>query len=180
MSELINEMPDFEKMADEVMNGLAKDVAKHALSFFVDSFNKQGFTDVNFIPWVKRLDTEKDMGNPLLDYTGTLKDSLHISQQTPERIEIQTEPSIPYAEIHNTGGVIEVTVTEKMKKYFWAAHLKTGIEKFKYMALMKTGKMLKIKIPQRQFIGNSYTLNEQLDKMIIERMKNSVKNIKPL
>lgn len=54
-----------------------------------------------------------------------------------------------YAAIHNEGGTI--TVTEKMKKYFWAMYAKTKLPSWKRMALMKVGK--KIKIPKRQFIG---------------------------
>jgi phage gpG-like protein len=168
-------LPDFGQMADEVMNNLAKDVANQALKFFQDSFEKEGFTDINFIPWVQRLSTESD--HPLLNDTGTLKNSLHISQQTPDRIEIETDQALPYAEIHNTGGTIKVVVTEKMKKYFWAMYIETKQERFKFMALMKVGKELNLRIPQRQFIGNSHTLNEELDKLLIKKIRDEVRKV---
>lgn len=56
----------------------------------------------------------------------------------------------PYTALHNEGGTI--TVTGKMKRFFWAKFKETGEAGWKYMALMKVGQV--IKIPQRQFIGD--------------------------
>lgn len=71
-----------------------------------------------------------------------------------------------YAEIHNTGGVI--TVTPKMKKFFWAKHYemkKTGnvelSEIFKRCALSK-----QIVIEQRQFIGDDPELDKKIEDKI--------------
>lgn len=95
--------------------------------------------------------------------------------------------SLPYASIHNEGGII--TVTTRMKRYFWARYIestgkitraKTGkvsrskrntnlSEKasfYKAMALKKVGS--KIHIPQRQFLGHHPSL-EPRTKAIIER-----------
>lgn len=81
--------------------------------------------------------------------------------------------SLPYASIHNEGG--EITVTEKMKKYFWAMYykaagavttkanggeskskkntnLKIEAQQWKNLALMKVGQ--KMKIEKRQIVGN--------------------------
>ncbi len=79
---------------------------------------------------------------------------------------LQFTNSQPYAAIHNEGG--ELTVTQKMKKYFWAMYFKAGgktsptkeTEYWKSLALMKTGS--KIKIPQRQVIGH----HPQVDALI--------------
>jgi len=63
--------------------------------------------------------------------------------------------SLPYAKIHNEGG--EITVTPKMKKYFWAMHIRAGktgpeAEQYKSMALKKVGS--KINIEERRYIGD--------------------------
>lgn len=63
---------------------------------------------------------------------------------------VRFSSSVPYAAIHNEGG--KITVTGKMKKFFWAKFKETGEVGWKYMALMKVGQV--IKIPQRQFIGD--------------------------
>ena len=111
---------DFEAMADAVMDGLAKEVATHAKHFFLEGFDKGGFTDINFIPWVKRKDFED---HAILSKSEALKEAIEITSQTPERIEIGVDSSIPYAEIHNSGGIIMVNVTPKMRKFFWWVYL---------------------------------------------------------
>ena len=65
------------------------------------------------------------------------------SQQTPNLL-------LPYTTLHNEGG--KITVTAKMKRFFWYKYKQTKDEAWKRMALMKTGKV--IKMPQRQFIGD--------------------------
>lgn len=58
--------------------------------------------------------------------------------------------SEPYTTLHNESG--SITVTDKMKRFFWYKYKQTKDEAWKRMALMKTGKV--IKMPQRQFIGD--------------------------
>ena len=56
----------------------------------------------------------------------------------------------PYTSLHNEGG--NITVTAKMKRFFWYKYKETKDEAWKRMALMKVGKV--INMPQRQFIGD--------------------------
>lgn len=58
--------------------------------------------------------------------------------------------ALPHASLHNEGG--KITVTAKMKRYFWAQFIKTKNEAWRRMALMKVGKV--ITIPKRRFIGD--------------------------
>lgn len=88
--------------------------------------------------------------------------------------------SVPYADIHNNGG--ELTITDNMKKYFWAKHLEakkakahTEAEQWKVMALKKVGS--KITIPQRQFIGYHTRVKESVEKIVnknIEELNNLI------
>lgn len=63
---------------------------------------------------------------------------------------VRFSSSVPYAAIHNEGG--KITVTGKMKKFFWAKFKETGEVGWKYMALMPVGRI--IEIPERRFIGD--------------------------
>lgn len=56
----------------------------------------------------------------------------------------------PYTTLHNEGG--KITVTAKMKRFFWYKYKQTKDEAWKRMALMKVGRV--IVMPQRQFIGD--------------------------
>lgn len=158
--------PNFETMAQEIFKNISPKVAQKARAFFLQSFIKQGFTDASFIPWVKRVDT---LPHKTLQQSLTLKNSLRIAEQSPERVVISAGEKLNYAAIHNEGGTITVRVTEKMRKYFWAMYYKTQDSRYKWMALTEKGN-LTIHIPKRQFIGESYTLDKQLEKLIIEEI----------
>jgi phage gpG-like protein len=100
--------------------------------------------------------------------------------------------SMPYAAIHNEGGTI--TVTAKMKKYFWAMYYNTiGQVKthgraskrntaltaeaafYKAMALKPIGS--KIKIEQRQFIGHHPQVNTIVKTVVDANMREIEKQI---
>lgn len=91
--------------------------------------------------------------------------------------------SLPYASIHNNGG--NLVVTDKMKRFFWAMYYKaiggagaakgqkkvslTGeAAQWKNLALMKIGHIMKI--PKRQFIGNSPEVARIVKGVIDENM----------
>jgi len=114
----------------------------------------------------------------LMMRSGNLRQS--ISSQV-EGNSIRFQSSMPYAKIHNEGG--EITVTAKMKKFFWAMHYKSAgavsgkggkrdealnaeAQKWKFMALMKVGS--KITIEQRQFIGYHPQVKKAIEKVFKE------------
>ena len=165
--------PNFESIAREIFKNISPKVAQKARAFFLQSFIKQGFTDTSFIPWVKRVDA---FPHKTLQQSLTLKNSLRIAEQSPEKVVISAGEKLSYAAIHNEGGTISVRVTEKMRKYFWAMYYKTQNSRYKWMALTEK-ETLTIHIPKRQFIGESYTLDKQLEKLIIEEMLQAEKHL---
>lgn len=174
-----NKIPDFSAMGKALFNELARDVARIALAHFNESFEKEGFSDSSFIAWPKRSsnDLSFKLSHKLLSRSGSLHKSLRISHISPERVEIEAGGGLPYAAIHNHGGVINMQISPKMRKYFWAMyyHLKAEstetsslpmhVLKWKYLALKK-GNQLSIKIPQRKYIGDSNILNEAINNHI--------------
>lgn len=108
---------------------------------------------------------------------GNLRNSINAKV---EGNQIVFTSSMPYANIHNNGG--ELTITDKMKRYFWAKHLEakkakahTEAEQWKAMALKKVGS--KITIPQRQFIGYHTKVKESVEKIVnknIEELNNLI------
>ncbi|MGC4130170.1 MAG: phage virion morphogenesis protein [Bergeyella sp.] len=168
------QLPDFRKLSEGVMKDLPKKVSEEACNFFMASFIKEGFTDTSFIPWVKRKD---DFTHKLLQQSLALKASIKIETATLDKIEISAGNGLKYAAIHNEGGTITIKITPKMRKYFWYMFKKTEDEKWKWMALSKKDVMT-VKIPKRQFIGNSETLNQKLDKIFIDTIYKYFKNLK--
>ena len=167
----MQKLPDFAKISRTLFDSLAPEVALKAKNFFLAAFIKEGFTDSSFVPWVKRRD---NFTHKLLSRSYALKNSIKITSQTSNRIEIEAGRGIPYAEIHNKGGVIKVPVSEKMKRFFWYMYKKTDNEKYKFMALTKK-QTITIDIPKRQYIGDSETLNKQIETLAIKTMVSKLK-----
>jgi phage gpG-like protein len=110
--------------------------------------------------------------------------------------QITWSSSLPYASLQNEGG--EVIVTEKMKRFFWAMFYKANgaVSKtqkgdarnndrnkrltaeaaaWKALALQKVGAKMKIK--QRQFIGDHPQVRQRIEHVIDKNMKELEKTI---
>lgn len=111
--------------------------------------------------------------------------------------QITWSSSLPYASIHNEGG--EITVTEKMKRFFWAMYYKAsgGIlysvktkqaaktkrnerlsieaQQWKALALMKVGQ--KIKIEKSQFIGDHIQVRQAVENVWNDNFKDIEKHM---
>jgi len=174
-----NKIPDFLKLASDIKKDASRYAATEAEKFFKNSFTKGGFTDVAFVPWKKT--SNPLAGNRTLYKSGDLQRSVRKQYESQERIVIESD--LLYSEIQNNGGYITVTV--QMQKFFWAkyyefsgkvkttksgkvsqakSNLRTNAkaEFCKAMALKKVGS--KIKIDQRQYMGESKTLMSDFDK----------------
>jgi phage gpG-like protein len=167
-----NKLPNFERLAKEIMQDLPDLVSITALNFFKESFYKQGFTDNTFQKWPDR--KTPGTGRAILTNTSNLRESLRILEATMKKVEIGT--SEPYAQIHNDGGILNIPVTAKSRKYFWFMYKATGKSMWKALALTKKER-LTVKMPKRQFIGESKQLNQQIDDLIIDLILKSFKNV---
>lgn len=112
----------------------------------------------------------------------------------PADYRVKISNDVVYAPIHNWGDTVHPAVTDKMRKWAWRQFYKSaGIRKnaskktrasrlkeaaanpqaqmWKGLALTRK-KKLSIRIPQRQFIGESEELNEKIEKKITEKIFN--------
>lgn len=116
----------------------------------------------------------------LMMRTGNLRRSIK-SKQTSN--EISWSSSLPYASINNEGG--EIVVTDKMKRFFWAMYYKVSgaakgkgeraqrltaeAQQWKNLALQKVG--AKMKIEQRQFIGDHPIVRQRIEEVVDKNIK---------
>ncbi|MDR1372607.1 MAG: hypothetical protein LBJ17_05720 [Dysgonamonadaceae bacterium] len=175
---------------DSLLRDTARMVAVESVNFFKKSFVKGGFTDNSFQAWEGR-QTPIGHGSRVMyvsGKSGNLRDSIRKTEESTKRVVVGTDK--PYAEIHNEGGFI--VVTARMKKWWWWQYSKLAgsvrttkkgkisksarnvgagkkAEFCKRMALMKVGS--RIKIPKRQFIGESKTLMNELDRRLNIKIK---------
>lgn len=168
-----NEIPDFAAFAKELKRDVVSYAAVTGLNFFLDSFQKQGFTDRGFNPWPLRKNDTRP-GGALLVNKAHLRNSLKVMERSSSRILFGTNS--PYAKIHNEGGIINVNLTPKARKFFWFMYYATNDSRYKWMAISKKSS-LSIKIPKRQFIGESETLMNNLEKWLKNEIEQRFKTI---
>lgn len=162
-----------------VIGRILKDIRIDLSDEFDKNFEREAFFSQ---AWARRKSPIRP-GRKILVDTGQLRRSIQ-SRSSDKTITFFS--SLPYADIHNEGG--EIKVTRKMKGYFWhkyyeatgsfgrkkngerrndkrTVQLSTEAEFWKFLALMREGKS--IKIPKRQFIGASPEV-ERIVREIIE------------
>ncbi|UGU15202.1 phage virion morphogenesis protein [Sinomicrobium kalidii] len=154
----INRAPDFSGMLEALKRDQMRYAKVTAVNFFKERFFEQGWLDVSFEAWEGRKHNDRP-GGAILTQTGNLRDSIRVLQETGRKITFGTEA--PYAEIHNSGGVIVIHPTTRMKRFFWYMFKATGQQRYKWMALSKDP--FRITIPKRQFIGESGALMDDFD-----------------
>lgn len=151
-----------------------RDIVPRIIAEEATKFYKQRFTvkaDVNNSPWPQAKNPPKR--GSLMVRSGNLLASIRPSKVTSTRVVVSAGSSkVPYAQLHNEGGVVDVPVTKQMRRFAWAMKYKTGDDRWKGLALTKRAS-LRIGIPKRQFMGHS----KQLDRQIISSVKTAFKSL---
>ena len=170
-------------MRDEIPRKAAVVAKNH----FMHNFDESGFVDGGLRPWKKtRRQEAGDPRKPLTSNRNHLMNSIDVVG-APGQVTVVNP--VPYARIHNEGGTIhsQPTVTPKLRKMAWAkAYSIAGVSKggklpkdlpeearkWCALALTKKEKLnIKIKMPRRQFIGESKELRVKINQIIINKLK---------
>lgn len=176
-------------------------VGNMAKRHFQDNFRKSGFVDGGLHPWPK---TKRQLSGgtsaasqhgPLLSNRNHLFNAVrYVSGDY--RVKIVND--VPYAPIHNWGGKTNPTVTPKMRRFAWAMYYQAAgkpkagakgrksapkvpngaltpeAQMWRGLALTKK-KRLQIKIPKRQFIGQSRELEERIHADVEKQLETVLK-----
>lgn len=170
-------------------------VGRAAVAHVKENFRKGGFEG----------DTWKDPYRKSLGFNGAsskygtlLSGNNHLmnsNEYVPKPGRVIVRNPLDYATIQNDGGTI--TVTAKMKRFFWAKHMeaKGGMKHtssgklsrnkrnqslsreadfWRNMALKKVGSQ--IRMPKRQFMGNSNELDKIIKEVITNELSNFTRN----
>jgi len=165
-----NKFKEIQKDYQKLKRKLPRLTGQLGVNFFKDNFRRQGFKNNGKIDkWKKRKNqgAEGKRKRGILIGSTKLKRSIGIVRASPSEVMIAAK-GIDYAQIHNEGGKINQTVTNKQRAFFWAKFKATGNELWKRMALATK---LEINIPKRQFMGNSTDLDKQIDELIFNNLK---------
>lgn len=164
-----------------------------AKNHFVKSFRNQGFEDQTIQRWQSRKRTSyrtrsgrvvDDTNRAILVKSGDLRRSVRIISKGYRSIVLGSD--LPYAQIHNDGGIIDKSESRNLMYYREIATniqsrntLKrfastTGRRKATHAMEVTIGAH-KIKMPKRQFIGHSRKLIDQLRMKLDKRIQNVFK-----
>lgn len=179
----------FEKLAkgfkQRTLPNIMRKIGNEAVNFFTDSITR-GVT-VRGVPFKQRAyELKNRKGRSILVQTGNLRRSIEIKNIGKDSVEIASD--IDYAKTHNEGE--EITITPQMRKFFWykyyeankrtkttkkgtVSQSKANIQTTNDAAFWKNMaiKQDKIKIPRRQFIGNS----KRLKNIVLKTIENELK-----
>lgn len=157
--------------SNDFLKNILSDVRVDLTEEFDRNFERKGFFDKKW-----RGTNLPNQRGSLLMRSGKLRRSI-VSKQTGTQVSWSS--SLPYASINNEGGEIEVTA--KMKSFFWAMAYKAGMaagkgksersqrlsaeaQQWRNLALQKVG--AKMKIEQRQFIGDHPIVRQRIEDVV--------------
>jgi phage gpG-like protein len=167
-----NKIPDFLGMADQLMQDLIIDAEVMGMKFIESNFEKEGFMDGSFQGWAGR---KTPISYSILRVTNSLFNSINASNDGKSKVIFTAD--MPYASIHNEGGILKIPRTKKMKSFFWAMYKRTSEEKWKWMAMSNKPHVV-FRIPKRQYMGKSKTFDETFDRHVVREILSRFKNIK--
>lgn len=175
-------------------------VGRMAKDHYQDNFRKGGFVNGGLQRWPVTKRQQSGSKSAAAGYGPLLSRRNHLFSSvkyTPGDYRVRVANDVKYAPLHNWGGETHQTVTPRMRKFAWAMYYKAvGIRKkaakgkrkgktrqgelppeagmWKGLALTRK-KKLKVKIPQRQFIGESTELNKQIRQTVETEIRNILK-----
>ena len=158
-----------------VQDQLPIKVGRIAQDHFQENFRQQGFVDGGLTPWPKTKRQLSGNRSAASQYGALLSSRNHLFKSiryVPQQGKVTVSTNLKYAPIHNWGGEITRSVTRATRGHAWKKYYKKKDKanheqaaKWKALALTKKEK-LRIRIPQRQFLGESRELTEKINGLI--------------
>ncbi len=168
---------EYKKKEKEITNFMRHKMPSHAgkiaKDHFQENFRRGGFVNNGLQRWPKSKRELSDGKSAAAKYKTLLsaRDHLYSSiRYAPEEGKVTVFNNVKYAPVHNWGGTVSPTVTPRMRKFAWWKFYSGGgkgkpddpdARFWKNLALTKKTK-LNIRVPQRQFLGESKELDEKL------------------
>lgn len=150
----------WQKLSKDLGNTLQRDLlneaAIRAVRFSKERFRQKNWVDTTPQPWAPR--KRKNKGT-LMVATGRLKRSIRVINKTATSVTIGTD--VPYARIHNEGGIIKETV--HIRKHTRKRSTRQTRGKGR-IAVKAHSRKMNTKVPERPFIGESQALLNKIER----------------
>lgn len=133
-----------------------------AVQFSKDRFRQKNWVGKTQQSWTPR---KRKKSGSILVKSGRLKRSIRKISEGKYYVLIGTD--VPYAKIHNEGGVIKKTARVR-------AHSRTRKGRNQPIKIKAHSRNMNIKIPKRQFMGESAVLIRRLENHLYEQVTNEI------
>lgn len=171
-------------LADLMRRKMPVHAGRLAKNHYQDNFRKGGYVNGGLHKWPKSRRLSSGGKDAASNY-GTLLSRRNMLfgaiKYVPGDGKVKVSNDLMYAPAHNWGGTLHPTVTPKMRRFAWAKYYQAGggqkkgteggkttgngdppeATVWKKLALTKKDK-LNVKVPQRQFLGESKELTEKI------------------
>ena len=152
-------------------------VATTAVNFSKERFVRQNWFDKKEVPWkqrrVRRAGGRRRSQTLLVD-SGRLKRSIRKISVTKNKIIIGTD--VPYAAIHNEGGTVSENVTVRTHTRRTHTRKRSGRKEIVKSHIVNAhSRRMNLRIPKRQFIGNSAELTRRIEVLVTDIFHNALK-----
>ena len=178
------------ELADLMRRRMPVIAGRMAKDYFQDNFRLGGFVNGGLHKWAEAKRLSAGGASAASHYGTLLSGRNHLFSSInyyPGDYQVRIENNVHYAPVHNWGGETHPAVTDRMRRFAWAKFYEAaGIEKkdgsakkkrqnrntasrtlnpqarfWKQLALTRKSH-LTVKIPQRQFLGESQELNDAI------------------
>ena len=207
VSKLIRAVEKLSKsIEEEVDDRLPRKLGVLAVQHFKQNFRDSGFRNGGLQPWkrsLREVSGDKRASSRYKTLTSARNHLMNSTESVIGKGYVSIVNSVPYANIHNDGGTVHqnIPISSDMRKFAWAMFFKSaGIRKGKKskgatsqenlspealkwrgLALTKKSTLSRsIKIPKRQFIGESQELTELVTNEIeqtIDKVRNGISSL---
>lgn len=183
MAQNFNEMMFYiraQKLKDAFNKEIPREVKEMGVTFFKGRFRSQGWLDTGFHPWPKRKKKDKKRPNrAILMDRGKLRNSIRGEVRGSS---IVFGSDIPYAKVHNEGGTITIPPRQQILAF---RKFKSGKRKGRTLIARNDQRATfaqkvqnrggKIKMPKRQFMGESRYLTLKIKSAVNIRVNQIMK-----
>lgn len=143
-------------------------VAVLAKRFVDKNFRLQAWQGSSLQAWAQRKATEEGARRALLIKSGRLRRATTSTAGTGYAL---LRNNTPYAEIHNEGGLINKTaVVRSHRKRAHTRKSNKGVQQVAEHTVSSHQRRMNVRIPRRQFMGDSPMFDQHLDKYILKKM----------
>lgn len=147
------------KKLEQAKSSLPKVLANDTKKFFLASWQKQGWDNGGVKAWSPRKynKNKRSAGRAILVKSGALRRAVNASLKSATFDSIKFSVDLPYAQIHNEGGVINKGSSIKVIHFSKKGKFSKNNKRANYAQKVNIGSH-DINMPKRQYMGDSASL----------------------